>query len=265
MDEFLRDRRAYPRLRVSLPCRFSDFNYEWDGHIVSLSTSGCRVEAQQLFRPGKDLSFTIPDETGGELRADGIVRWVAAPTHRERGRLGVEFDLRKAGVAELLTDFIEALAASDVDVAMRYRAAGRPLPMSQILYRKRQTPEGVTLTNEERTFLACLDGRTDLYGVRDQLGPAWKAINYAAFSLLGKGVITTHRAQGVIGDARGVRPAPTAQETMNRNQKAQEYYEQAMAARAQGNDALALTHLRLAIMLAPGDPEITAAIAELEG
>ncbi len=265
MEELLRDRRAYPRLAVSLPCRFSDFNYEWDGTVVSLSTAGCRVESRQLFRPGKDLSFVVRTEEGEELTAEGIVRWVRAATGRDPGLLGVEFDLRRPGLAENTTDFVERLAASDVDVAMRYRAAGRPIPMAQILYQKRQRPPDVQLTNEERTFLACIDGRTDLYGVRQALGPAWESVSYAAFSLLGKGVLTTIQAQGIVGTAQGPRPAPTAKETMARNQKAQEYYEKAMEARATGNVPLALTNLRLAIMLAPGDPEITRALEELEG
>ncbi len=57
---------------------------------------------------------------------------------------------------------------------------------------------------------------------------------------------------------------PTARQVLARNEQAQGYYQKALDAKAGGDVRLALTNLRLALMLAPGDAEIAAAIAELE-
>ena len=58
---------------------------------------------------------------------------------------------------------------------------------------------------------------------------------------------------------------PTARQVIARSDQAQAYYQQALDARSRNDVRLALTNLRLALMLAPGDAEIAAAIAEIEG
>lgn len=273
-DDVVADRRSTPRLATELPVVFSDYQYEWDATCLSLSASGCFIATDTLFAPGKDVEVTLNHPDGDTLKAEGRVRWARGTGEREAPGLGIAFDLRSSDIAAGLTDFVERLAVVDVETATRFRAAGKPLPASTILYVARDAPPNPTLTTEERAFLACVDGQAALYEIKSSVGDTqWERICFAPFSLLGKGVLTRRKAnadprrlsgasQRVGGGGSG--NAPTAGQVIRRSEKAQDYYQQALYALRANDKRLALTNLRLAIMLAPGDPEITATLAELE-
>lgn len=267
----LTDRRAAPRVTASLPARLSDYLYEWEGRVLSLSAGGCFVSVPQLFAPGKELSVSVTHPDGDELTLDGIVRWARGPGGRLPAGLGIAFDRRHPDRIVDLEDFVERLAVSSVELATRYRAAGRPLPLGTELFPARDAPRDAPLTPEERAFLAAVGDGSPLHEIRRQLGESeWHEASYAAFSLQGKGLVTTDRlraGQALSGGrpAAGVgRPAPSVQQVRARTGKAQSFYQQALDALNAGDKRLALTNLRLALMLAPGDPEITAALADLE-
>ena len=274
LDDVVRDRRVHPRLATRLPVRFSDFQYEWDGTCLSLSAGGCFIATGTGLPEDTDLDVDLVHPDGDALRVEGRVRWSREATSRVAGGLGIAFDFRKRGVLEALTDFVERLAVVDVKTATRFRAAGQPLPASTILYPARDAPPSPTLTTEERALLACVDGRASLHEIRQEVGEAqWDRLCFAPFSLIGKGVITQRKERAAaLGPGRARAPVgapasagPTARQVIARSDQAQAYYQQALDARSRNDVRLALTNLRLALMLAPGDAEIAAAIAEIEG
>ncbi len=269
MDQLF-DRRATPRLESDLPARFSDYDYEWEGRCASISVQGCFIESDDLLEEGTELELALSHPDGDELTIHGIVRWAREPTGRLAAGMGIAFDLRERRSIELSTDFVERLALEDIATAPRYRDALRPLPINTVVYWARGAPENPILSDAERTFLAWVDGSRNLRAIRDAVGEeTWDWICYTPFSLRGKGLITTEAglaapsapAQRASG---GATRAPATSDVRSRNAQAHQHYQRAVEALETNERGRALTELRLAIMLAPGDPEIIELPEELE-
>ena len=76
--------------RVSLSCRvffFGDDDYEGEGKVVDVSTSGCRMSSSETLRVGTMLKFSLffKDHQWPVRIDQGIVRWAKEETY------GVEF------------------------------------------------------------------------------------------------------------------------------------------------------------------------------
>jgi len=260
-----------------LELRLSDYHVEWGARCLSLSNSGCFAQTDQELDLELDLEVTLLDEElDQEIVLEAQVRWLREGGRGPRGA-GIAFLERRSERLELLHDLVERLAVADVTTAARFREASEALPMNTILYVARDAPEAPTLSNEERSFLACIDGVVSLNKIRAEMPPEeWQSLAHAPFSLLESGVLTTAKIRGVQGlhsSAAGGRrvSSPTflnksfsKKQTDGRNQQAQEHLGKARAALAQNNPRLARTHLMLGLQLAPGDPEISALFSSLE-
>ncbi|MFW6369118.1 MAG: PilZ domain-containing protein [Myxococcota bacterium] len=265
----LDDRRSAPRVETDLPILFSDYAYEWEGRCISISFQGCFIRYPEPFGEGKELALKLTHPDGDELQIDAIVRWAREDSGRLPAGMGVVFDLRDRRLIELTTDFVERLALEDVVLATRYRDALRPMSIVTVMHFARGAPENPVLTDAERTFMAWVDGERNLRSIREAVGPeTWELIRFAPFSLRGKGVLTTDKS--LAGEppttrrAGGpARPAGAA-EVASRNAQAHRHYENALDALETNDERRALTELRLALMLAPGDPEISDLLNRLE-
>lgn len=264
----INDRRTAPRLELEIPVRYSDYGYQWEGVCTSVGVGGCFIQADDPFEPGKDLEVVLFHPDGDELTKDAVVRWGRQPTKRLPGGMGLAFDNRDRRSLELITDFIERLALEDVMLATRYRDAMRPLSITAVLYHARNAPENPVLSDAERTLLSWIDGSRDLRSIRQSVGSeAWDQICYTPFSLRGKGMVTTERTLAADSAAAGTGTKPAASAgvgVQERNAQAHKHYERAIDALESDEPHRALTEARLAIMLAPGDPEVSRLISELE-
>ncbi|MDF1562340.1 MAG: PilZ domain-containing protein [Deltaproteobacteria bacterium] len=271
----LSDRRQFPRMECSIPLRVSDYHFEWDARSLSLSNGGTFIQTSQDFSPGQDIEVTVIDEEfGQECVLEAQVRWVRSAGLGPHG-IGVAFLERRAERLEILHDLVDRLAVADVATATRFRAASKPLPMDTILYVARSAPSSPVLTNEERQFLACVDGHSTLEDIKGQMPDLeFQIISYAPFSLLTKGILTLIEGHGIKKARRRVGGrAPqgpmfisgaSRKQTQARNAQAQSYYQQALQSLQMNDKRKARTLLALALQLAPGDAEISAALNSLE-
>jgi hypothetical protein len=263
------DRRGAARLESHLRAYFSDYNYEWEGICTSISVSGCFLESDERFPTGKEIEVRIVHPDGDEIKVDGMVRWARPAGRGLEAGMGIAFDLRARAIVEQITDFVERFALEDVQLATRYRDASQPMSIMTVLHPARGAPADPVLNDAERTFLAWVDGGRTLRDIREVVGEeSWEKICYAPFSLLGKGVLTSQKALAAPPKAQTARsptrPPPSVGQVESRNAQAHAHYEKAMAALEANDKRRALVELRLAIMLAPGDAEISRMIAELE-
>ncbi len=271
-EKTLSDRRRFPRIACTLPLRVSDYHFEWEAKAVSLSNGGTFIETMQDFAEGQDIEVTVIDEEKGlEVALEAQVRWCRLQGQGARG-VGTAFLERRSERLEILHDLVDRLAVVDVQTAARFRAASKPLPMSTVLYVARAAPRNPTLSNEERSFLAGVDGHASLDDIKGGMSEMeFGLISFAAFSLLGKGILTQTEGHGIKKAARSVgatrQETPgfvgrgfSRRETQARNAQAQAYYHQALESLQQNNQSKAKTLLALALQLAPGDAEITAAL-----
>ena len=131
------------------------------------------------------------------------------------------------------------------------------------------------LTNEERQFLACIDGHSSLADIQGQMNDLeFQIISFAPFSLLSKGILTLIEGHGIKKAPRRVggrvQQGPmfisgaSRKQTQARNAQAQSYYQQALQSLQANDKRKARTLLALALQLAPGDAEISAALNSLE-
>lgn len=277
MFDHLRDRRAAPRLTCKVPARISDYHYDWDGVITSISSAGCFFATTEDFTQGQGVEIVILAPLAGELKFDALVAWIHPHSRGDRPRgIGAGFELKDTDRIATLDDMVENLAVENVETATRYREASRPLPYSSVLFIHRAAPSNPILNDDERAFLACVDGNASLTDIMHQMTEAeWAEISYAPFSLLGKGVVTARRA--LAGDPREAQrigaprlkrvsagPAPTREQVKARNASAHAHYQNGVSALNDGDPRMARTYFVLAMQLAPGDAEITEALQKLD-
>jgi hypothetical protein len=84
------DDRERRRRRVSVSCLiffFGDDDYEGEGKLLDVSTSGCRISSSEVLLPGSvfKLSLFLKDHEWPVRIDKGIVRWA------KEGTYGIEF------------------------------------------------------------------------------------------------------------------------------------------------------------------------------
>ena len=93
---FLGQRRAYPRLPVSLPAQWSVGSDSWqEGEISNISAGGLflrPIGSDAAKAPGKAIRMRFAMVGSRTIRMSGEIRWISAPIAGSIRGFGIEFD-----------------------------------------------------------------------------------------------------------------------------------------------------------------------------
>jgi len=79
------------------------------GRLLDLSADGCQVFTRDLLDIGTQMSLLITLQTGGDIRAVGVVRWTKAVPEKKGYALGLEFTRADFDAQSRIQTFLEYL------------------------------------------------------------------------------------------------------------------------------------------------------------
>lgn len=260
------DRRGYDRVALRFPVEWADHYYEWPGECLNFGAGGVYVIGAKPLKPGKKLNVKLlpPHEAPLELAAK-----VAFAT--EDG-MGLAFDVRAAEAYERAVDLFERLIARDTNLALKVKSKSRVLRLATTLFPTVAALSANACVNpaEKRVLGFFNDGRR-LEELQRAIGEAtWPLHANSVFALLERGVLTTNKGLAAspedVAAGRAKAPVQPAVSTPSgpRPPQAEKYYQKGQLDLDANNPMSALTNFKLALMLAPGDPQILKLVQELE-
>lgn len=255
MSDGFTERRTSPRVPYRFAAEWSDHFYEWSGDALNVGPGGCFVVGQPLAQ-AKILRVALALPGQAPFVVDATVAHAAADG------MGLAFRLPDTGAFARSADAFERLVVRDPELAARVR---RFMPRLEPGVRLYPTPRaartGAARTPDERRALRLAGtGAT----VRDLRSRGGAGLAHAVFALLERDLLTTIQGRGTQGVSTvpGEAPAPAPREG-TRAPSAERYFRQAQEHLQGGNAPAAITALRLALALCPGDPQIEAELARL--
>jgi hypothetical protein len=251
------DRRTSARIPVQFPATWSDHFYEWPGEALNLGAGGVFTVGAPL-DPGKQLRISL------ELPGQDPLTLDATVAHATSDGMGFAFRLQDTATFARAVEAFERQVVRDPQMAARARRHVGSLPDAERLFPTPRALQGGGRTPAENRALNLVGSGAQVRELRTRGGAA---LGPVLFALLERDLLTTHESRAV-RDAPAPWTEPSAGPTRResaRSPAAERYFQQAVQELADGNDRAAVTSLRLALVLSPGDPQIEAELQRLAG